>query len=195
MRADERDDGTPPLSSLTPDELAQVFGVVRTQRLTLRRPVEGDVEAMFRIHGDPETYRFTPISPDPDRATSAETLGRWLQGWRENGYGYWAVLIAPDDAVVGFGGVRRFDWQGRDILNLYYRFTPSVWGRGYATETARAAVDLARRYLRRLPVVARIRPANVASARVAERAGLSLHLLQPDVDTDGHLIFSLGSNE
>jgi len=80
------------------------------------------------------------------------------------------------------------NWQDQDVLNLYYRFMPSAWGQGYATEMAQTAVHFAQTYLPQLPIIARIRDENVASKRVAERVGL---LRRPDLDAE-HVIFALG---
>src|SRR5258708_11738405 len=89
---------------------------------------------------------------------------------------------------IGFGGVEHRVWREREVLNLYYRFTPSAWGQGYATELARTAVSLARIYLPQWPVVARTRANNIPSIRTAERAGL---VRRPDLDTE-HVVFALG---
>lgn len=172
-----------------PADLAATFGLVRTERLVLRRPTSDDGAAMFAVHGDPQTNQYNPYGPDPDLATSEDVLRQWLRQWEEDGYGYWAVSLLLNDEVIGFGGVRRYPWRERDILNLYYRFTPAAWGHGYATEAARAAVALARAHLPALPIVARVRAVNVASVRTAERAGL---LWRPDLDTGEHMVFALG---
>lgn len=72
---------------------------------------------------------------------------------------------------------------GRD-LNLYHRFVPEAWGRGYASEVARYAVQWAASTHPGLPVLARTRPGNIASRHVAEAVGL---VLQPDLQAyDGH---------
>ena len=168
--------------------LAHVFDEVHTKRLVLRRPTTDDGTAMFRIHGDPATYRYSPRSPDPDQATSEKDLQRWILHWQDNGYGYWAVTLLHTGEVIGFGGIAQMYWRDRDVLNLYYRFTPSAWGQGYATEMAQAAVHLTRTHLPHLPIVARIRDKNVPSKRVAERAGL---LRRPNLDTE-HVVFALG---
>lgn len=73
-------------------------------------------------------------------------------------------------------------------MNLYYRFTPSAWGQGYATELARTAVALAQTHFPHWPVIARTRAGNIASMRVAERAGLAR---RPDLDTE-HIVYALG---
>lgn len=162
---------------------------MRTGRLLLRRPDASDAPAAFRIDGDPATNRYNPSGPYPDLATSEDALRRWLGHWDTDGYGYWAVAVYPDPEVIGFGGVRRLSWRDRDVLNLYYRFAPSAWGQGYATEMARMAVHLARTHLPHLPIIARIRAANIPSQRTALRAGLAR---RPDLDTEDHLAFALG---
>lgn len=168
--------------------LVDIFDEVHTKRLVLHRPTHDDGVAMFRIHGDPATYRYSPISPDSDLATSEKGLQEWLIEWQDYGYGYWAVSLAHKEEVIGFGGISLMHWRDREALNLYYRFTPNAWGQGYASEMAQTAVSLAQTYLPQLPVIARIRDVNVASKRVAERAGL---LRRPDLDTE-HVIFALG---
>ncbi len=168
--------------------LAHIFDEVHTKRLVLRRPTADDGAALFRIHGDPATYRYSPRQPDPDQATSEKDLQEWLSDWQDEGYGYWTVILPSVKEVIGFGGISCMHWRDRDVLNLYYRFTPNAWGHGYATEMAQAAIHLARTHLPQLPIVARIRDINVASKRVAERAGL---LRRPDLDTE-HVIFALG---
>jgi ribosomal-protein-alanine N-acetyltransferase len=173
---------------LMPAELAAIFGEVRTERLVLRRLQSGDGPAMFAIHGDPETFRYSPRSPDPDLSTSEKDLRRWLRGWENDGYGYWAVTLPGKLDVIGFGGISRFVFRDRNALNLYYRFTPAAWNHGYASEMARTAVTLARTHLPQLPVVARTRPANIASIRTAEKAGLQR---RPDLDTE-HIVLALG---
>jgi ribosomal-protein-alanine N-acetyltransferase len=175
-------------STFAPASLRAVFAEVRTDRLILRQPRSDDGPAMFAVHGDPATNRYNPAGPDPDRAASEETLRRWLRQWEDGGYGYWAVTPLGDGTVLGFGGIMRLTWRDRDVLNLYYRLTPGAWGRGYATEVARTAVALARKYVPSLPVIARTRPANIASIQTAERAGL---VRRPDLDTE-HIVFALG---
>ena len=71
-------------------------------------------------------------------------------------------------------------------MSFLHRFTPGVWGQGYATELAQTAVTQARKYLPQWPVIARTRAGNIASMRTAERAGLAR---RPDPDTE-HIVFA-----
>ncbi|WP_073485235.1 GNAT family N-acetyltransferase [Streptoalloteichus hindustanus] len=145
---------------------------IRTERLVLRRIGEADLTAMIEVHGDPETNRHNPTGPaGPEEVR--EHLVAWQRDWARHGIGYWAIEVATTGEVVGFGGLRLFEFDGRPALNLYYRFRPSAWGRGYATEMARAAVDWAHG-VRPEPVVIRTATTNAAAARVAERLGFPL---------------------
>lgn len=173
---------------LQPADLATIFNEVTTARLTLRRPGIGDGSAVFAIHGDPETNLYNPYGPHADLATSEEMLQSFLQHWNSYGFGIWAITRIQEEQIIGFGGVEHRLWRERNVLNLYYRFTPSAWGQGYGTELAQMAVALARTYLLQWPIVARTRANNIPSMRTAERAGL---IRRPDLDTE-HVVFALG---
>ena len=105
----------------------------------LRPPSADDLDDVFRIHGDPRTNLHNPAGPDRDLDASGARLAEWLEHWDRHGFGYW-VVEDDDGAVIGFSGVRHEIWQGRPVLNLYYRFAPEVWGRGLASSVAAHAV-------------------------------------------------------
>jgi [ribosomal protein S5]-alanine N-acetyltransferase len=137
----------------------------------LRPPGADDLDDVFRIHGDPRTNRHNPAGPDRDLDASRERLREWLEHWAAHGFGYW-VVEDDDGAVIGFSGVRHETWQGRPVLNLYYRFAPEVWGRRIASAVARHAVRWAAEHHPDKPVVARTTQDNEGSQRTALAAGL-----------------------
>ncbi len=143
--------------------------VRRTHRVLLRQPTKDDLAAAFEIHGDPDTNLFNPAGPHRDPSVSEAQLTAWIEHWAEHGFGYWAV--EESGVVIGFSGIQHKDVEGERVLNLYYRYRPSVWGRGLAREVVREALVFAAEQLPDLPVVAIIRPVNVPSLRVAERSG------------------------
>lgn len=99
---------TPRTESGSPSatDLARIFNEVTTARLVLRRLRSTDGPAMFSVHGDPATYRYTPVAPHPDLATSEEMLQECLQHWEIYGFGLWAVTLAREaEKIIGFGGV------------------------------------------------------------------------------------------
>ncbi|MFD1146310.1 GNAT family N-acetyltransferase [Saccharothrix hoggarensis] len=166
---------------------------LRTVRLTLRRPVACDVVAVHLIHRDPLAHAHNPSDALDTHEQAACLLERWMEHWRGFGFGYWVVRPLGSEHPLGFCGVKFTELDGRRALNLFYRFGPASWGRGIASEAAREVVRWARENLPEHPVVARVRPANTASQRVAINAGLTraAHLDRPGEDGPD-LLFTAG---
>src|ERR1700741_2947923 len=144
----------------------------RTQRLLLRRPTDTDLPGIYTIHSDPETNRYNPGGPDTEDGARRK-LEKWQEHWNTHGFGYWAICLAeaPEQAI-GFGGIMRMLVGERPGLNLYFRFTPQAWGKGYAGEMAQAALRLAFDGLDAVEVLAKVRPANLPSRKALERLGM-----------------------
>jgi RimJ/RimL family protein N-acetyltransferase len=146
---------------------------LRTGRLSLRRPTAADIDAIFEIHSDPRTCLHNPSDRLTRREEADELYQRWDEQWQRRGYGYWVVRRHGSAARLGFCGIKPMELGSMKILNLFYRFAPSAWGQGLAGEAATAVVAWAAGQVPDLPLIARVRPANIASQRVAIRAGLT----------------------
>lgn len=155
--------------------------IVHTDRLVLRPVRRDDLEALWTIHGDPETNRYNPAGPLPSRAAAEELLRQWESHWREHDFGYWAIATREQpETVIGFGGVRLRYFRGAERLNLFFRLATSTWGKGYATEMGRAAVALAFDRLDHDAVFATTRPDNQPSISVLGRLGFQRDGELPD---------------
>ena len=149
------------------------WGEIRTDRLVLRALCPRDRDAVVAIQTDPRTNVHHPTPPTAEDAEVKLTA--WLEHWRAHGFGYLAAVPLGADEMVGIGGVQHLEFGGRRLLNLYYRFRPEVWGRGYATEMASAVVAWAERTLPERPVQISVNIANGPSLRVAERLGFTAY--------------------
>ena len=153
-----------------------------TPRLALRAPQLSDLEAMFELHADPVTNRFSPCGCLATREASAALLAGWMAHWQAEGFGYWAISCRERPAqVLGFGGVMRRTVDGVSNLYLYFRIRPQAWGLGLASEMALAALDLAFNTLHESRVLAVVVPANMPSRKTLERIGLLLKSSLADV--------------
>src|SRR6516225_10932433 len=117
--------------------------IAEAQRVFLRHFHVADLDAMAEVFGDPEVMRF---GHGPQ---SRDWVQEWLRGCLEDyyqkwGFGLWAVVHKPDRRVIGFCGLTRFDdIDGRPEIEIGYRLARAFWGRGLATEAARAVRDYA----------------------------------------------------
>ncbi len=141
---------------------------VITKQLDLRPTAEADADELYPIMSDPEGWWFDPINrhdePERTRRFAARAEERWAEG-----LSYWTVRERDGGRVVGIGGAQRHASGG---WNLSYRIATDAWGRGYATELARAGIEAARQVDPDVPVIAWVAAHNVPSRKVAERLGL-----------------------
>jgi RimJ/RimL family protein N-acetyltransferase len=142
-----------------------------TKRLSLRRPTEVAVGLIYSLHTDPRACEHNPADRLTNHTEAAALYHRWDEHWQHHGFGYW--VINASEKSLGVCGLKVMTLNQREVLNLFYRLSPSAWGYGFATEAAAAVVHWADAQLVNVPVIARVRPANAASQRVAEHAGLA----------------------
>jgi RimJ/RimL family protein N-acetyltransferase len=98
---------------------------------------------------------------------------KWDEHWLRFGFGYWVVRRRDSARPIGFCGIKVMQLNESDVVNLFYRFDPAVWGNGLASEAASAVIGWAAQNIPGRALIARIRPQNVASQRVAIHAGLA----------------------
>ena len=154
---------------------------IETARLALRIPRLEDANAFAEYLADPEVMRFLGGETVP-REDVPSVLQKWLGRWEANGVGPFAIERREDGRVVGRAGI--IVWDTRDWRNstwaaagdhaqpeLGWALGRAHWGKGYATEAARAVRDWARREHGVGRLISLINPDNVPSQRVAERLG------------------------
>jgi [ribosomal protein S5]-alanine N-acetyltransferase len=143
-----------------------------TERLFLRHFHILDSEPLYQVFGDAEVMRFS------DGVKTKEWVHTWLRTCLERyyqtwGFGPYAVVEKRSHAVIGYCGLFFFpNIDGQAEVELGYRLARAVWGKGYATEAAKAVHDYAFTVLGLRRLIAMIDPSNIASIRVAEKIGM-----------------------
>jgi RimJ/RimL family protein N-acetyltransferase len=150
---------------------ARILGVIlQTERLVLRPFREADIDGYAEMGADPEVMRF--LSADGrllSRADAWRQMAMFLGHWELRGYGTWAVEERATGAFVGRVGLHNpLGWPDRE---LGWTIARRFWGRGYASEAARAAITHAFGALGWTHLVSLIHPDNHRSTRLAERLG------------------------
>jgi RimJ/RimL family protein N-acetyltransferase len=154
-----------------------------TARLRLRRCRDGDADALAAINADPEVMRWIGDGSVRDRAATRAEIAASQQLWQARGFGRFAVEIRDTGELAGLTGMAVPD-DVPDVMpavEIGWRFARAHWGRGFATEAARAALRFAfsDAGLDRLVGVHVV--GNDASARVMLKLGMRFHLATTEI--------------
>ena len=143
----------------------------------MRELRESDLDALCSIFCDERTLERWPFTLA--RGEVRAMLARAQESYAQHGFGLWACELRATGEFVGSGGLKAAGEPGE--IEAMWHLRRDQWGKGYATEAARGAIEWAfQRGYRR--VLAPILPGNAASQRVAER----LHMRrQGQVDRHG----------
>jgi [ribosomal protein S5]-alanine N-acetyltransferase len=145
---------------------------LQTQRLSLREFKLEDIDALAKILSDPENMRY--YSVPFDRAAVADWIQRNRARYANDGFGLWAMILNSTDELIGDCGLVRQSVDGIDEIEIGYHVRRDLWGRGYASEAARACRVYGFANLEVDRLISLIRPENLASRRVAEKNGMTI---------------------
>lgn len=169
--------------------------MIETDRLLLRKPRPDDAPAFAEMLRDAEVMHFIGgVTDEP----AEDVVDSWHARWSANGVGPFVVVRREDDRVLGRAGI--VVWDTRTWRNctraeagehaqeeLGWALLREHWGRGYATESARAIREWAWREAGVAHLISLIHPDNSSSRRVAERLGCARSgrvTLESDVPCD-----------
>jgi RimJ/RimL family protein N-acetyltransferase len=143
--------------------------LIDTPRLLLRPWRDDDLDGYAAMCADPEVMRYMGDGATLDRADAWRSMAMFVGHWQLRGFGMWAIEERATQRFIGRVGLHQPEgWPGLEVGWMLARDT---WGRGYATEAARASLDFAWDILGADHVISVIAPENAASVRVAERLG------------------------
>jgi RimJ/RimL family protein N-acetyltransferase len=153
---------------------------LRTARLLLRPWRASDRVLFAAINADPKVMEHFPRTST--REESDAGADRIVARMEQQGFGLWAVEVPGIADFIGFIGLNPADAVlGRPVLEVGWRLAAEHWGRGYATEGARASLAHAFDVLGKDEVVSFATTANQRSRHVMEKLGL---VRRPEDDFD-----------
>lgn len=160
---------------------------IETERLLLREVDWKDQNDFFEMDSDPEVHRFIEQSPLTSIDQELPIIEMLKKQYQENGIARWAVIDKKSEECIGWCGLKFF----REVLNghldfyeLGYRFKQKHWGKGYATESAKAVLDYGFSQLNLKTVFAFTHLENEASVHVLSKLGF---LFEENFDYDGEV--------
>ncbi len=147
--------------------------LLETERLTLRRFKEADIDNLFELDNDPDVMRFINGGIPTPRNTIQNVLlpGFVSYDLQYPGYGFWAVDIKTTGNFLGWFSFRPTGSNPTEVT-LGFRLRKIAWGKGYATEGARALIRKGFTEMGVQRIIATTYQDNIASQRVLEKTGL-----------------------
>jgi [ribosomal protein S5]-alanine N-acetyltransferase len=144
---------------------------LHTSRLILRPLEPSDAPVLHRIYQAEGVLRYFPNPVPPSLERVQRFIDRQQQHWEQHGCGHWAVQAAGEPELAGWAGLQVLPELGE--TELAYLLAPSHWGRGYASEAARAALQFGFEQAVLDHIIALVHPQNTVSQRVILKCGMS----------------------
>ena len=143
-----------------------------TQRLLLRPVCLSDMDEEHRLCSDPEINRYMRLMPHRTLAETQDRIGSSVRFWQSDLPARCEFAILLDDRFIG--DITLYFDDDRRSAGLGWMLFPEFWGKGYATEAARALVCYARERWGVQTLHASCDAENTASSRVMEKLGMRL---------------------
>jgi [ribosomal protein S5]-alanine N-acetyltransferase len=156
--------------------------VLETERLLMRRLVASDLDDLYAFYRDPDIRRYFPESTLTLEETREE-LAWFLNGHPDHPeLGLWATIHKPTGAFIGRCGLLPWAIDGVNEVEIAYLIAKPWQRQGLGAEAARALVRHGFETLGLKRLIALVDPANEASIRIAEKAGLRF---EKEAEIDG----------
>jgi 3-dehydroquinate dehydratase/shikimate dehydrogenase len=176
---------------------------IQTKRLILRQWEEEDLEPFAELNADPRVMEYFPSTLS--REESKAVLKSSHDHIAKYGWGKWAVALIETGEFVGRIGLEEVDFQAAfsPSVELGYRLAFKQWGKGYALEGAKAALQYGFTHLKLNEIVAFTPVQNMRSRVVMARLGMH-HDAKYDFDhpklpkghkLSRHVLYRLGLSE
>jgi RNA polymerase sigma-70 factor, ECF subfamily len=144
---------------------------LHTTHLTLRPILPADVTALYRIYQAEGVLQYFP-NPAPPPLEKVERFVAYQQThWEKYGYGNWAILPEGEREIAGWAGLQYL--PELDETEVGFLLDRPFWGKGYATQAARAALRFGFEHFDFDHIIALVHPENAASRRVIAKCGMN----------------------
>lgn len=145
--------------------------LIETPRLIIREFTVDDVDSLFEVFSDPDVMHFS-INGPLTRFETQQFINRCVEAYPKLGYSQYAVVLKDTNKLIGHCGFFDQTIDKQVDVELGYRYAKAYWGKGLATEAARACKDYGFSQLKLNRLISIIDPGNLASIKVAEKTGL-----------------------
>jgi len=155
---------------------------LETERLKLEPFNDSHYEGLRVMDNDPGVMRYINKGMVKTPEETWETIRRVQTRWQKYGFSWWAIREKSSGAIVGAACLQHLANVEGAPLEIGWRLVPEQNGKGYATEAAKAIIDLASEQIGSTYLVAVADPENMPSQRVMQRLGMTYKAIEQHYD-------------
>jgi RimJ/RimL family protein N-acetyltransferase len=148
-----------------------MFPQIETERLLLRTYKPDEMEKVYELCSDKDVTRHFPPYFKIEKKEVLASLPARLQRWRTQGFGQFGVFDKANENLIGYCGFQYLDQT--EAVEIYYGFFKKYWGKGFATEAARAALQFGFEQVKLSEIAAVTHPDNIESQNVLRKIGFT----------------------
>jgi len=146
--------------------------IIETDRLYLREMTEEDAEDAYLLNLDLDVIKYTGDIPFESIEEARGFLINY-DHYQKYNFGRWAVINKSTEAFLGWCGLKYT--PELDEYDIGFRFFKKYWNQGFATESAKACLQLGFEKYQMTEIVGRAMTENIGSIKVLEKIGLTFY--------------------
>jgi len=149
---------------------------IETERLILRNIQHSDIDSMFELDSDPEVHKYLGNNPFTTKSQSIDNVNSVIKQYEDYRIGRWAMVNKQNNEFMGWSGLKLNTVTLNGHTNFYdigYRIIKQFWDKGYATESAIAALDYGFNTLNLDTIYGITEKDNIASHHILLKIGLN----------------------
>ena len=169
---------------------------IETERLILRDLYKEDAQGIYELDSDPEVHNFLGKKPITSLDEAVEIIEFINLQYQENGIGRWAVIDKESKNFIGWSGFKFITTPINGRINYYdlgYRFIRKFWGKGFASESAKACLNYGFNKMNQKEFFAMADKNNLASNKILEKIGM-IKIDEFDYETVPHNFFKINKS-
>ncbi|MBC3860993.1 GNAT family N-acetyltransferase [Undibacterium jejuense] len=146
--------------------------ILTTARLRLEPITDSHLEGLCHLNSDLEVMRYISGQAET-REETLNMIDRVKARWAEFGFSWWSFIDIDTEELIGAGCIQYLGRDPKNPLEIGWRLRKDKWGKGYASEAARAMAAFAFDILKAESLYAICMPENTASSHVMKKLGLN----------------------
>ena len=146
--------------------------IFTSEKLGFRNWKADDVDLLFKLNSNQEVMRYFPSAQTKEQC--ADFIGRMQNQFEKNKFCYFAVDLLETEEFIGFIGIseQTYEIDFNPSVDIGWRVLPEYWGKGYATEGARACLRYGFETIQLEKIVSVAPSINIPSITVMKKIGM-----------------------